>query len=131
AGAQRVCQRDNGLTALLVETIRRDFDTAGHAVNPSAEDFRNCSGFGPHFRPPEGTLNLRSAKDLGQAPRVGFEPTTNRLTAGMNADVNPCQAMPPVKWILGLYTGLHRQARTSRLTAPPCPLWQTLTSPAS
>jgi hypothetical protein len=31
----------------------------------NSEDFRINSGFKPLFRPPEGVLNLRSAKYLG------------------------------------------------------------------
>jgi hypothetical protein len=36
----------------------------------------------PHFRPPEGTLKSRSAKDLSLVGATGFEPATSRTRTG-------------------------------------------------
>ena len=64
SSTETVRQGHDGLAALFVETIRGNVIATGHGLHPSAEDFRAFKGFRPHFRTPEGALNLRSAKEL-------------------------------------------------------------------
>ncbi len=67
---EAIGERDDPLAALTVQVIRRDAQTrtVGHADQPFLCSARKTSalrrGFRPHFRPPEGTPNLRSAWDF-------------------------------------------------------------------
>src|SRR5262249_48451747 len=74
-------QGDNSLARWFVTTI---FGCpSGHAATSLPEIpvvYRVPRTFGPHHPKQMGTPNLSVRRDLLQAPRVGLEPTTNRLT---------------------------------------------------
>src|SRR5262249_36685111 len=75
AAAQPVADGDDGLPALLVEPVGRNM--VGHAIPTLLRKTSALSkGFGPHFRPPEGTLKTCSASGLLQVSPTGVEPVT-------------------------------------------------------
>src|SRR3954454_8692599 len=72
----RPAEDDDGLAGASVQAIRRDTDLLRHgAATPLGEVSRTtylARDSRPHFRPPEGTLKWRSAKELHQKRATGF-----------------------------------------------------------
>ena len=82
ATAEAVRQGHDSLAALLVEAVRGDVVAAGHAAEPFLRKTSALSRVSRlHFRPPEGMLDLRSAKDLREVDATGLEPVTPSVSS--------------------------------------------------